>query len=442
VKRLIPQFKKLTAEVFTVVTSRGGLKALLHDPLYSNAIYLMLASIITSLFGFVFWIIAVRFYSTTDVGLATAALSAASLLATLSGIGLGYGLIRFLKSNTDPNPLINSSFTTAGIIAVIVALIFILGLNKWSPALVFIRENAFYFVAFVLITYVFTISGLMDQIFVAGRRTSYILVKNLIFNILRLILLVALATVFHSFGIFASWGISTSMALLIGIFLFLPQFHFRYRPRLSFKRKILAEVLQFSFMNYIGDIFGSAPSYILPILVVNVLGAESNAYSYIAWTIGGLLSMIPSAISTSLFAEGSHKEECLDQNVVRSLKLTFLLLIPAVILVLAFADKILLLYGGLYSQNATNLLRLIAVAALPLSINSIYMSIKRVQKRLKIIVGLSAFIGVVTIVLSYILLPYADIAGAGIAWLTTHCCISLVIVASWLKNRRMSIIPN
>ena len=435
-KGLISRLKKLAAEVFTVVTSMGGVKALLHDPLYSNAIYLMLVSIANALVGFVFWIIAARFYSTADVGLATAALSAASLLSGLSGIGFGYGMIRFLKSSTNPNTLINSSFTTVGVISVIAALIFILGLGLWSPKLIFIRENAIYFTAFVLIIPAVTISGLTDQVFVGGRKAGYVFARNIIFNISRLAFLAGFATFLHSFGIFASWGMSIAVSLLVGILLFLPRSQPGYRPSLGFNRKLLTGILHFSFMNYLSDLLGSIPSYILPLLVLNVLGAESNAYYYIALAIGGILGMIPSAISTSLFAEGSHKEERLDHNALRSIKMIFLLLIPAVILVLALADKLLLLFGGAYSQNGTNLLRLIAVASIPGAVNGVYFSIKRVQKKTKFIVGLSAFGGVATLVLSYILLPYAGIAGIGIAGLVISICTTLIVLADWLRKRR------
>ena len=53
----------------------------------------------------------------------------------------------------------------------------------------------------------------------------------------------------------------------------------------------------------------AAPNLILPIMVLNVLGAEQAAYYYIAYAIAALLFMIPGAISTSLFVEGSHGEE-------------------------------------------------------------------------------------------------------------------------------------
>ncbi len=67
---------------------------------------------------------------------------------------------------------------------------------------------------------------------------------------------------------------------------------------------------------------------ILPIMVLNVLGVEQAAYYYIAYAIAALLFMIPSAISMSLFVEGSHGE-ALKRTVVKSLVTIFSLLVPA-----------------------------------------------------------------------------------------------------------------
>ena len=72
----------------------------------------------------------------------------------------------------------------------------------------------------------------------------------------------------------------------------------------------------------------AAPNLILPIMVLNVLGAEQAAYYYIAYAIAALLFMIPNAISMSLFVEGSHGE-ALKRTVVKSLVTIFSLLVPA-----------------------------------------------------------------------------------------------------------------
>jgi O-antigen/teichoic acid export membrane protein len=227
----------------------------------------------------------------------------------------------------------------------VLALIFLGGINLWSPALLFIKQNPIYFTVFLLFVLASTVSGLTWETFIAERRAGFVLAGGLIFNLLRLPLVILLAAFFHSFGIFASLTIAVGVALLLSVFFFLPRAQPGYRPFFAVNRKVLNEMLHFSFANYLAILFWTAPGLVLPIMVVNLLGAELNAYFYIAWAIGGMLSVIPGAASISLFAEGSYEQERLGINIWRSLKMILLLLAPAVMLMLAFADKILLLFG-------------------------------------------------------------------------------------------------
>lgn len=426
---------RLLADVLKIATSKDRLKWLFYIPLYTNAIYLMIASGANALFGFVFWVIAARFYSPSDVGSAAAVISAVSLLTMLANFGLGYGLIRFLpNSGKRANAMINSCLTLGGLASAALVLIFLAGLDLWSPALFFIRDNPIYFAAFLLFALSSTLSALTEQAFLAERRAGFVLAKSLIFNLLRLPLPIVLAAFFHSFGIFASWGISLVVALVVSILFFLPRAQPDYQPRFTISRRVVNDMLHFSFANYLSVLFWSLPSLVFPIMVVNLLGAELNAYFYIAWAAGSVLTMIPSAASTSLFAEGSYEKERLGINIRRSLKMIFIFLVPAVILVLAIADKLLLLFGISYSESGTLLLRILAISTLPLAINLVYLGIKRVEKKLKVIVALTAFIAIVSLGLTYLLLPQMGINGAGIAWLITQGTVALVIVANWLKR--------
>jgi len=110
------------------------------------------------------------------------------------------------------------------------------------------------------------------------------------------------------------------------------------------------------------------------------------------------------------------------------LKLVLLLLVPAIILVFLIGDKVLLLFGRAYSENATRLLWILAVSALPQSINYIYFGVKRVQKKMKDVIWLTALIAVCTLVLSWVLLPRMGILGAGIASLISQGIAALLIV--------------
>lgn len=424
----------LIAEIVGVATSRQKQKQLLATPLYANAFYLMAANATSAVFTFVFWIIVARLYSAEDVGIASAAIAAAGLLAILSDLGLGIGLIRFLPgAGRKAVLMINTVFTVGTLTSVIVAIIFIAGLGFWSPALLVLRENPIYLATFVLFAVAATLWTLVEQAFVGKRRAGFVLAKNLALGLLRLPLPILLAVFFHSFGIFVSWSLSLGVALLLSIFVFLPkaQPHYRLAPAFDNASK---EMLRFSFANYLSMLFLTAPGLILPIMVVNLLGAGPNAFFYIAWAIGGMLNMIASGPAFSLFAEGSHDEKAVRPNTWRALKITYLILVPAVILILAVADRLLLLFGGSYSENATTLLRILAISSLPLAIDVIYLNIKRVEQNLRVIVVLPMFVAVATLALSYVLLPRMGINGAGIAWLISQTTITLAIVASWLKG--------
>lgn len=425
-------------EAARIGTFKAGLRQFWHVSLYANALYLLIANAANTALGFIFWIVVVRVYSPEDVGLASALLASMGLLVLFSRFGLGWGLIRFLPhSGGNADSLINTILTIDTLASLAVASVFVAGLSLWSPALIFLRHNPVYLAGFVLFTIASSLSILMDHAFIASRRAGLVLAKGIIFGLLKIPLPVVLAAYSRSFGIFASWGVSLWAALFFSFFLFLSRVQPRYRPRFTISHAVLKEIVPFSFANYIGTLLLTAPAMSLPLIAVNLLSAESTAYLYVALTVGSVLTMLPAAVSTSLFAEGSHEEEKLRLHAWRSLRLIFFILVPALILMLVIADKLLLLFGEPYAENATTLLRIMAIAALPTSVNVVYLAMKRVEKKLRVIVGLNAFVATVTLGLTCLLLPRMGINGAGIAVLTSQGIIALVIVAGWLKGKQV-----
>jgi len=260
--------------------------------------------------------VAARLYSASNVGLASATISAATLLALLSTLGLDYGLIRFLPTSGDKaNNIINSCFTVGGLASIALCLIFVAGLGICSPALLPIRAHPVFFVSFVVFTVAFTFMTFANQAFIAERRAGFALTQGLIFGLLRLIPLVVLVTPFPTFGIFGSWGVATLVAAVAGVLIFLPRIESGFHLLPLVKKEVVNEGMHFPAANYVGNIFWMLPALIFPLMVVNILGAESNAYFYIGWTVGAILGIIPAAFSTSLFAEGSSEEERLGFNV-------------------------------------------------------------------------------------------------------------------------------
>lgn len=421
-KQPIPYFKKKTIE------TTKTLRAQFRLPLYTNAFYLMLNSVVGSLLGFIFWIIVARFYTATDVGLAAAIIAAVGLLASLSDLGLGYGLIRFLPEAKDnATPMINSSFTIAGLASLVAALIFLAGLGFWSPTLIFIRQHPVFLASFVLFTIAFTLFALLNHVFIAKRCARFTFIQGVTASVLKIPIPIILVAFFGAFGIFASAGIAVSVAVLVAMLWFLPRIEKGYIPLPAMHKQVINDIAYYSLGNYLANLLWGAPGLLFPLMVVNILGAEMNAYFYIAWAIAAVLFMIPGAISTSLFAEGSYERGLLRVNTLKSLKLCLLILLPAVLLTFAIGDKLLLLFGHAYSQSGTTLLWLLALSTLPLTINYIFLGIKRVQKDIRSIIVVSVAITVIALGLSYFLMGEMGILGVGVGWTVGQTIVAIVV---------------
>ncbi len=204
-----PPFKVI-AEALDVITSREKLEQVTTTPLYSNAFYLMLTTAVMALFGFFFWIIVARFYTEAEVGFGSAVISASSLLAIVSLLGLNVSLVRFLPHADKPQDLINSCYTLASLISLVIAGIFLAGVGFWSPALAFVNQNAIFVTAFIVFTILWALLSLLTFTFIALRRAGFVLLKNTIFSVLKLPLPILFVLFFHSFGIVASWGIAVA----------------------------------------------------------------------------------------------------------------------------------------------------------------------------------------------------------------------------------------
>jgi len=428
---------KVIAEAIGIVTSRGKLKRVIATPLYSNAFYLMLNTAGTSLLGFFFWIIVARFYTEAEVGFSSAIISAISLLATISLVGLNISLVRFLPHSEKPQELINSCYTLSGLISLVLGGVFLVGLGFWSPALAFVRQNAVFAAAFIVFTISWTLSSVVNFTFIARRRANFMLYGGIIFSVLKLPLPIFFVLFFHTFGVVASWGIAVVAALAIAIFLFLPKVQDSYKPVPTLKLSLFKDTWSYSGGNYLANLLSGCIPLILPLMVVNILSAEQNAYFYIDWMIAGLLFAIPLGVSQSLFAEGSHFEDKLKENVTRSLKLTYLLLVPAVIVLVLVGKWMLLAFGQDYSANALHLLWVMSLSSLPSALSYIYTGILQVTGRIKELVAIWGFIALGTLLASYLVMPITGIVGIGYAWLGAHTIVAIYVLKASLSNVRI-----
>lgn len=394
--------------------------------LYINAFYLMIGTVGTSFMGFVFWIIAARFYKSNDIGLASAAISASHLIGIFAELGFVISLIRFLPSaGNDANILVNTCFSLCGLTSFILSILFLSAIEFLSPSLALIRNEPLSLIAFIAYSWVCVQTSLISSFFIAKRATKYITIQAFLSKPLNIAFVILFAFVVNSsFSILLSMLISSLFAILIGFFWFMPKLQKGYKPLPKIKVRILKNIYNYSLGSYVSRVFLLIPAHIFPIMVVNVLGAEINAYFYIAWSFISILQIIPSSISNSLFAEGSNQELFFHEKIMKSLKLIFLMLIPSILFFVIMADKLLLIFGHSYSKNASITLQILSLSVIPWSMNYLYITLGRVKKDLKGILIVSISAAVLALGIGYILMPFWGLIGASLGWL-----IGLSVVA-------------
>ena len=434
-------FARFVRETFTdaakIAISRERLQEVLGVSLYRNAGYLVLTMPLNVGAGFIFWVVAAWACGEEnkgELGLAAAVLSGITLCSLVSTLGLHFALIKFLPGAGErARDMINSCFTVGGLLSVIAAVIFLVGVvGVWFREAAFVRDDPWYFTGFVIFTVAYTVMFLDLHAFVAERRSGFALALGLVFNIVRFVPLVCVPAFLSAFGIVASWGIGVVVAVILGVGLFLPRVRMNYRPIPTVNVGIITDMARYASANHVAESLWTTPGLVLPIMVVGLLGKAANADFYVAWLIATVLCMIPTAIALAMFAEGAYDQDVLRDHVRRSFRLIILLLPVAVFLVFVIGDKVLLVFGEGYSENAASLLRILALSSLPVAINCVYLGVKRVEMRMRDAIGLNAFIAAGTLSLALFFMHYYGMAidGVGIAWLIIQLAAALFAVRS------------
>lgn len=266
--------------------------------------------------------------------------------------------------------------------------------------------------------------SLIDNVFIAYGQNKFVLYKNLIFSILKL-LLPFLLIVLGAYGLFLSWTISALVSLIyVGIVLAL-KYHHKFKPIIH--DIVLKKIFRFSFGNYISGLLSISQNLILPILITHYLTPTDTAHFYIPLMMAGIIYVIPQSIATTLFAKASGNMKDTKKIMKRAIKLTTYLVVPAMIFFIVFGKFLLSFFGQEYQQNSYNVLVILTITSIFIAIKTIYLTIINLKKHMKKLILINGINTIAIIVLSFFFL-HNGIIGFAYSYLIGQALIVPLIV--------------
>jgi O-antigen/teichoic acid export membrane protein len=373
----------------------------------------MASTLITAMFGFVFWIMNARLFRPEQVGVATIILSATTLITQFSLLGLKNGIIRYLPHSSEKDIQINTGSNIIILFTAALSILYILFVPFFSSKLLFLHDNFLYAFLFVIFVISFTLNQLQEGIFIAYRSTGYVFIKNALWGAFKVALPLFLIS-FGAYGIFFAASFGSVMSFLLGFYYLVAKFRYKVSPRIDMG--VVKQIGKFSFGDYLGIFFAELPYFVIPLIIINNIGPRDSAYYYISLQISALLYVIPAATTQSLFAEGTNDVESLKHHLRKAFLLILILLIPAILITIFLGGFVLKIFGDLYAENGLRFLQLLAAAGVFVAINNIGSAIVHIKKRIHYYVWLSFISAGLMILFSIIFLPY-HLVGIGYAWL-------------------------
>ncbi|MCM1975022.1 lipopolysaccharide biosynthesis protein [Streptomyces sp. G1] len=411
--------------------------ALPREPLLRNGHLLAVSSLVSTVLGAVFWVFATHWYDARTVGLNYATVSAATLLSTIGQLNLSDFLVRFLPAAGRHTRRLVLACYAAGIgFSVLAAVAFLALVPVVAPRLDFLLDpvTAVFFVTY---TAGYAVFVLQDGALTGVRSPGWVVNENLIFAVVKIVLLAAGAALALFAGILISWAGALVVALLVANWFLLRRAVPRHEKEAPDAERP-PRLVGYAVADYAGSLFRMAAYSLMPLLVLNAMGAEYSAYFLIAWAVGCIPYMLVANMGSSLIVESARDPRQLNPHTVRVLRHSALAMAAAAALIIVVAPTLLSFFGPEYERHGTTLLRLLALSALPNTLVSLAVDVARVRRRLRLIVGIQLTLCALVLGLSQVLLPRLGLAGAGVAWLTAECLLALYLVvrrSQWLPPR-------
>ena len=381
VRHLIPKRPKSTQ------ISRENLRVLVAgNGLFGRFGYLVVSQMIVLLVGLGYWALTAQLIPASQVGVAAAAVSAATLLATLGVLGIGSLLL--VEMGTTDGSERRIVLTTGLMVAAFV--VTVLALGTWAlssllgESLRTIGEHPLDALLFVAGAAATTIGGVLDSAAIGMRNGPAQLVRNTITSVFRLgfvVFCVALG-VRSATGLLVTWVASLVISFAASpLMLRLPK-AVPGSGSLRARWLLVTQLAPSALRHHVLNLAITSVTFFLPVIAAVLVASNEMAYFSVAQLVASSTLLIPALLAMSLFAETTGDEALLRRHIRRTLPVGFGCCFLVLIVLEPAAPFVLRIFGPTYAEHGALVLRLLLLGGIPYVIKDHYVSIRRAQRQL------------------------------------------------------------
>jgi len=423
-----------------VALVRGLLRTDPHG-LTGNSRSLALTRTLPMGLGFVTWAVAARAFPASDVGLAAAAFSAATLVSHLATSGPGNALVLLAPSRPGSarrltraaSGVVVATSLAAGVLLAVLA-------GRFAPSLARLVDHPGGWLAFLALVVAISWAYLYDHVAIAVRRSADALRRSVVqAGLLLMVVLVLLpAAPDPAWPVLVGAGAAGGLA---SVLLGMAQARRRLPvPSTSPADGELRSLLTTGTPNLALTLVQRGPMLVLPFVVTEALSPAANAAWYVAWMLALAIWFVPNSVAWSLQARLAGDPTVHAPTEVRAALRTAVLATVATAAAVALVGPFLLAVMGDDYVTARSALWVLCVAAVPSVAAEIWLSVRRVAGRQGLPILLFGAVGATVVVCSGLVAgggdPSAGLARVALVWLAGQVLLGVVAAARLRSDAR------
>ncbi|MDQ7905781.1 hypothetical protein RB614_14775 [Phytohabitans sp. ZYX-F-186] len=398
-----------------------------------NASALMASTVATAAAGFLFWVVAARFFPAATVGRASALISAMTLLAALAQLNLVSLFARFLPTAGHRTRWIvfGGYAASAGMALLMAAGYLGFGLGTGTAG----TSVPLFVLAVVAGAQLF----IQDGVLAALGKAVWVPVKNALLAGLRLTLLVALASGATAGRIFVAWAAPAIAVALVVVYWVV----FRLVPAHGRTPAGPAGggIASFVSAEYVNGLISNAVSFVPPVLVATALGDVASAHFYLPWIMGVsvttlLWNLVTSYVVTasgSKAASGAHNPRA---HLDRLVRLGLLVVVPSALVLTLAPGPLLRIFGPEYAAEGATALRLIGLALPCTAVVLLYAAFATMAKRMWPLAAVQLTAATVFLAGAALGVGPLGTTGPALAYLVAQAGAALLVLPAVVRHHR------